>query len=162
MVPLGGHLATLAPPRGPLKGPSRKSHEKVDFWSPFGRPKGSLWGSIFGNFRDFFNVFSRYFFEVLFGRLLGSLGTPSNHENDGFVYTKPSFLHFHLYPQSDRKLPPMGTLLAPFGVQNAESGGPYTITKTCLKKCLKKVTQNCPCAPSKDSQDGRTGRPTGP
>ena len=141
MVPLGGHLATLAPPRGPLRGPSRKSHEKVDFWSPFGRPKGSLWGSIFGNFRVFSVSFSSVFFEALFERLLGYLGTPSNHENDGFVYTKPSFSHFHLYPQSDRKLAPKGTLLAPFGFQNAENGGPKSIEKTGLQKCLKKVTQ---------------------
>ena len=124
LVPLGGHLATLAPPRGPLRGRSRKSHEKLDFWSPFGRPTGSLWGFIFDYFRDFLNVFSRCFFEVLFGRLVGSLGTPSNHENSGLAYTKPSFLHFHLYPQNVRKLRPMGTLVAPFGDQNAEKGGP--------------------------------------
>ena len=85
MVPLGGHLATLEPPRGPLKGPSRKNHEKVDFWLPFGRPRGSLWESIFGNFRVFSVSFSSVFFEALFERLLGYLGTPSNHENDGFV-----------------------------------------------------------------------------
>ena len=122
MVPLGGHLATLAPPRGPLRGPSRKSHEKVDFWSPFGRPKGSLWGSIFGNFRVFSVSFSSRFFEALFGRLLGSLGTPSNDENDGFVIAKPSFSLFHLYLQNDRKLSPMGNSLKPFWVVLARLG----------------------------------------
>ena len=58
---LGGLLATLGPPRGPLKGPSRKSNEKVCFWSPFGRPKGCLWGPVF----DIFCVFS-LFVEVIF------------------------------------------------------------------------------------------------
>ena len=124
LVPLGGHLATLGPPRGPLKGPSRKNHEKIDFWSLFGRPKGSLWRSIFGNFRVFSVSFSSRFFEVLFGRLLVFLGTPSNHENCGFACMKPSFFHFHRYLPDDRKSSQMGTLLAPFGDQNAENGHP--------------------------------------
>ena len=109
-------MATLGPPRGPLKGPSRKNHEKIDFGLLFGRPKGSLWGSIFGNFRVFSVSFSSVFFEALFERLLGYLGTPSNHENDGFVYTKPSFSHFHLELRNNRKWCPMGIPLAPLGV----------------------------------------------
>ena len=43
------------------------------------------------------------------------LGTPSNHENDGFVYTKPSFSHFHLELQNNRKWCPTGTPADPFG-----------------------------------------------
>ena len=35
------------------------------------------------------------------------LKCPSNNENDGFAYTKPSFSHFHLHP--------LGPLWEPFG-----------------------------------------------
>ena len=98
-----GLLATLGLPRAPLKGPSRKSDENVGsltaFWPPLGVPLGSN----FRYFWYFFGIFSVYVFESIFLRLLGSLGTSSNHENDGFVYTKPSFSHFHLELQSDRK-----------------------------------------------------------
>ena len=76
MVSLGGHLATLDPPRGPLKGPSRKNHEKVDFWSPFGRPKRSLWRPIFGNFRVFFEVFSSCFSKSFLEGFGGLWGPP--------------------------------------------------------------------------------------
>lgn len=162
MVPLGGHLATLGVPRGPLKGPSRKSHDKVDFLSPFGRPKGPF-GDRFSVIFVFFSMCLRAIFRSAFWKASGVSGDPSNHENDGFVYT---ISHFHLYPQSDRKLPPMGTLWAPFGLQNAENGGPKDIGKTGLQNCLKKVTQlhatGTPVSPLKDSQNGRTGRPTGP
>ena len=42
-------------------------------------------------------------------------GTTSNHENDGLVCPKPSFSHFHVELQNNRKLCPMGTPLAPLG-----------------------------------------------
>ena len=110
-----GLLATLGLPRAPLRGPSRKSDENVGsltaFWPPLGVPLGSN----FRYFLYFFGIFSVYVFESIFLRLLGSLGTSSNHENDGFVYTKPSFSHFHLELQNDRKWCPKGTLLDAFG-----------------------------------------------
>ena len=37
-------------------------------------------------------------------------GTPSNHEDKGFVDTKPLFSHFHLELQNNRKWCPKGTL----------------------------------------------------
>ena len=42
--------------------------------------------------------------------------TPSNHETEGFAYTKTSFSHFHPYLHNDRKWGPMGTLLGRFSV----------------------------------------------
>ena len=44
------------------------------------------------------------------------LRTPSSLQNYGFVYAKPSFSHFHLYLQSNRKWCPMGPSLAPVWV----------------------------------------------
>ena len=43
------------------------------------------------------------------------LGTPSNHENDGFSYAKPLISHFHLELQNNRKWCPTGYPLGPFG-----------------------------------------------
>ena len=42
--------------------------------------------------------------------------TPSNHETEGFAYTKTSFSHFHPYLHNDRKWGPMGALLGRFSV----------------------------------------------
>ena len=139
----GGLLAALGPPKGPLKGPSRTSYEKVGFWSLFDHPKGSLWRHIFGNFCVFFDVFSNDFSGVLFGGLLGFRGTPSNHETKGVVYTKPSFSHLHLYSKNYRKPCPIGTLLAPFGVQNAEKGGTEKIKKKSPKTSEKSQAKSC-------------------
>ena len=82
---LWGSFGDPGIPRGLPKGPSRKSDEKVGsldaLWPPKGVPLGT-------HFRDFFRFsvfFQVLFFEALFWRLLGSLGNPSNHENDGFV-----------------------------------------------------------------------------
>ena len=91
------------PPRAPPKGPSRKSYETNGSLAAFGVPKGSLWGAILRYIRCFGGVCSSSFFKLLFGRLLGSLGTPSNHKNKGFVLTKSSFSHFHLELQNDQK-----------------------------------------------------------
>ena len=43
-------------------------------------------------------------------------GDRSNHENDGFIYSKPLFSNFHPSLQNDRKLLPMGTPLPPYGM----------------------------------------------
>ena len=43
------------------------------------------------------------------------LGTPSNHENNGFVLMKRSFSLFHLEVQNNREWCPMGTLWDTFG-----------------------------------------------
>ena len=72
----GGLLATQGPPKGPLKGPSRTSYEKVGFWSLFGHPKGSPWRHIFGNFCVFFDVFSNDFLECFFEGFWGLGGPP--------------------------------------------------------------------------------------
>ena len=39
-----------------------------------------------------------------------SVGTPRNHENDGFANTKPFLKKIHMYMHNNRKLPPMGAL----------------------------------------------------
>lgn len=41
-------MATLGFPRGFLKGPRQRRHEKLGFWSVFGRLKGFLRGSFVG------------------------------------------------------------------------------------------------------------------
>ena len=128
LVSFGGHFGDIlvsfwfswasfgdpGPPRGP-KGTPKGTKSKTGWLTPvrahaFDHPTGSLWGAFFGKFCVLCGLFSRFFFEALFGRFLGSLGTPSNHQNDGLVYTKLSFSHFHLYPQNDRKLSPNGYL----------------------------------------------------
>ena len=91
-------MGTPGLPGDPPKGPSRKSDEKVGSWAlPGGvqistksdknREKVAPRSALEGTSR-----------KVLYKR---HLGTPSDHENDGFVYTKPSFSQFHLEAQSD-------------------------------------------------------------
>ena len=67
---MGDHLATLGFPRGFLKGPRQRRHEKLGFWSVFGRLKGFLRGSFVGPPR------------VLFGGHLAP-GLPGRPDPDG-------------------------------------------------------------------------------
>ena len=134
-------MATLGPPRGPLKGPSRKSYEKCGSLHLFGCPKGSLWGFIFNNFRVFLDVFSNCFFEALFGRLLGCLGTPSNHEN---VVSSRRNYRFYIstwsskVSENDVQRAPFGTPLDGFWVV---WGGIWEDEKIVAKIEWAKVTQ---------------------
>ena len=102
-------------PQGTPKGAQSKKLRKCWFVD---RLLASPWGPFGDNFRYFlcfFDICSVYFFEALFLRLLESLGTHSNRENDGFVCTKPLFSHFHLEPPNHRNLFLMGTFWNAFG-----------------------------------------------
>jgi hypothetical protein len=102
-------LATLGLPRAPLRGPSRKSNENVGSFTALWALLGGPFDDNFRYFACLFVTFSVCFFEACFLRLLESRGTHSNCENDGFVYTKPLFSHFHLELQNHRKLCLMDT-----------------------------------------------------
>ena len=105
-------------------------------WTLFCRPKGFLRDPIFVFFWDFSVFFSSHCFETLFGRLLGSLWPPPTMKMMVLPTWNHLFSHFHLYVQNDLKFVPKGTLLGPFGLQNAE--------KWRSEKRLKKEVEKYP------------------
>ena len=117
-------MATLGAPGDPPREPRRKNDEKGSSptsppgpllgtlgrpWAPSGRHFLRFWVSGRRSVRRSpFRWPKRAAQEVP--------ETPSNHETEGFAYTKTSFSHFHPYLPNDRKWAPMGTLLGRFSV----------------------------------------------
>ena len=115
LVVLGSVLATLGSPGLPKGGTVGKVSEKAVWGSFVGPPTGfNLEPKSTQNLEK---VVPRSMLENTVRKVLQKrcLGPPSNHENDGFVYTRPSFFHFHLELQIKQKRCPKGTLLDPFG-----------------------------------------------
>ena len=142
-----GSFGDPGAPRVPLKGPGRKTDEKVGSLVAFWHPQGVPLGSNFRYFLCFFGVFCSLFFETLFGRLLGSLGTCSNHKNIGFVYTKALFSHFYLEFPKNRKWHTKGTFWDAFGWFWEVLGTILGDEKIVAKIERQKVMQRTPGAP---------------
>ena len=102
-------------PRGPEGGRVGKVTEKVVRGSFVGPPPGPPWEPKSTKNRE--KVVPRSTLENTVCKVLHKrcLGTPSNHENKGFVYTKPVFSNFLLDLQNNRKWCPKGTLWDAFG-----------------------------------------------
>ena len=108
---LGGHLATRGAPGDPHRGTRRKNDEKGSSRTP---PPGLLLGTLGRPWAPSGRHFLRFWVS---GRRSVRRSpfrwpkraaqevpeTPSNHETEGFAYTKTSFSHFHPYLPNDRK-----------------------------------------------------------
>ena len=108
---------------GPQREPSRKNDEKGTSPTPPGLLLGTLgrpWAPSGRHFLRFWVSGRRSVRRSPFRwpeRAAQEVPeTPSNHETEGFAYTKTLFSHFHPYLHNDRKWAPMGTLLGRFSV----------------------------------------------
>ena len=103
-------------PKGPPREPSRKSNEKVSSWVLCGPSAGTPFEPKSVTNRK--QIIAKTALKNIVRKVLHkrSPGNPSNHENDGFAYTKPLFSNLNLYIQIDWKLSPMGTPLGTFWV----------------------------------------------
>ena len=112
LVSSGCLSATLGLPRTPRGGRAEKVAEKVSFGSSPGTPFEVQID------KELKKVVPRSTLERTVRKVLHKScpGIPSNHGNNGFVYTKPWFSHFHLELLNNRKGCPMGTPLAPLGM----------------------------------------------
>ena len=118
------YFGDLGRPRGPPKGAEAKKRRKREFADP---PPGLLLGTLGRPWAPSGRHFLRFWVS---GRRSVRRSpfrwperaaqevpeTPSNHETEGFAYTKTLFSHFHPYLHNDRKWAPMGTLLGRFSV----------------------------------------------
>ena len=149
-------MATLGAPGHPPREPRRKNDEKGSSRTP---PPGLLLGTLGRPWAPSGRHFLRFW--VLGRRSVRRSPfrwperaaqevpeTPSNHETEGFAYTKTLFSHFHPYLHNDRKWGTIGTLLGCFSVvlgtwgrkrrENCSQRGRWEVKKSMSKKTSKK------------------------
>ena len=134
LVVLGSVLATLGSPGLPKGGTVGKGSEKAVWGSFVGPPPGSHLEP--KSTQTLEKVVPRNMFEDTVRKVLQKkcLGPPSNHENDGFVYTRPSFFTFppgaSNQTKSVSKGYPFGSLWVVLGTLGHVFGGSKNNSKT--------------------------------